>query len=132
MRVLKDGRDVVIFAYGTMVDAAMKASLELEKNLVSTRVVNVNTMKPFNYLSAVELARGARAVITAEEHSYIGCLASAVCLALRKTKIPVDYVAVEDRFGQSARNAAELMEDYGLTSRNIVNKATSLLAINYS
>ena len=89
-------------------------------------------MKPFNCLSTIELTQGARAVITAEEHSYLGGLASAVCLALRKTKIPVDYVAVEDRFGQSARNAAELMEDYGLTSRNIVNKATSLLAINYS
>jgi transketolase len=132
MRVLKDGRDVVMFAHGTMVDAAMKAALELEKNHISAKVVNVNTMKPFNYLSAVELTRGARAVITAEEHSYLGGLASAICLALRKTKVPMDYVAVEDSFGQSARSAAELMEDYGLTSRNIVNKAISLLAMDFS
>ena len=132
MRVLKDGKDIVIFAHGTMVDAAMKAALELEKNHISTRLVNVNTMKPFNYLSAVDLTRGARAVITAEEHSYLGGLASAVCLALRKTKLPMDYVAVEDSFGQSARSASELMEDYGLTSRNIVNKATSLLAMDFS
>jgi transketolase len=132
MRVLKDGRDVVMFAHGTMVDAAMKAALELEKKHISAKVVNVNTMKPFNYLSAVELTRGARAVITAEEHSYLGGLTSAVCLALRKTKVPMDYVAVEDSFGQSARSAAELMEDYGLTSRNIVNKAISLLAMDFS
>jgi transketolase len=132
MRVLKDGRDVVMFAHGTMVDAAMKAALELEKNHISAKVVNVNTMKPFNYLSAVELTRGARAVITAEEHSYLGGLAIAVCLALRKTKVPMDYVAVEDNFGQSARSAAELMEHYGLTSRNIVNKAISLLATDFS
>ena len=132
MRVLKDGKDIVIFAHGTMVDAAMKAALELEKNHISTRLVNVNTMKPFNYLSAVDLTRGARAVVTAEEHSYLGGLASAVCLALRKTKVPMDYVAVEDSFGQSARSASELMEDYGLTSRNIVNKATSLLAMDFS
>ncbi len=127
MRVLKDGKDVVLFAHGTMVDAAMKAVQELEKNHISTRAVNVSTMKPFNYVSAVELTRGARAVVTAEEHSYIGGLASAVCLALRKTKIPVDYVAVEDSFGQSAHSAAELMKHYGLTSDNIVNKVTNLL-----
>ena len=132
MRVLKDGRDVVMFAHGTMVDAAMKAALELEKNHISAKVVNVNTMKPFNYLSAIELTRGARAVITAEEHSYLGGLASAVCLALRKTKVPMDYVAVEDSFGQSARSAAELMENYGLTSRNLVNKAISLLEMDFS
>lgn len=132
MRVLKDGRDVVMFAHGTMVDAAMKAALELEKNHISAKVVNVNTMKPFNYLSAVELTRGARAVITAEEHSYLGGLASAVCLALRKTKVPMDYVAVEDSFGQSARSAAELMENYGLTSRDLVNKAISLLEMDFS
>lgn len=132
MRVLRHGQDVVMFAYGTMVDAAMKAALELEKNHISTKVVNVNTMKPFNYLGAVELTRGARAVITAEEHSYIGGLASAVCLALRKTKVPVDYVAVGDSFGQSAHSAAELMEQYGLTSENIVNKATNLLETNFS
>jgi len=132
MRVLKDGRDVVIFAYGTMVDAAMKASLELEKNHISAKVVNVNTMKPFNCLSTIELTQGARAVITAEEHSYLGGLASAVCLALRKTKVPMEYVAVEDSFGQSARSARELMENYGLTSRNIVDKAISLLAMNIS
>jgi transketolase len=132
MRVLKDGRDVVMFAHGTMVDAAMKAALELEKNHISAKVVNVNTMKPFNYLSAIELTRGARAVITAEEHSYLGGLTSAVCLALRKTKVPMDYVAVEDSFGQSARSAAELMENYGLTSRNLVNKAISLLEMDFS
>lgn len=132
MRVLKDGRDAVIFAYGTMVDAAMKASLELEKNHISAKVVNVNTMKPFNRLSTIELTQGARAVITAEEHSYLGGLASAVCLALRKTKVPMEYVAVEDSFGQSARSAGELMENYGLTSRNIVDKVISLLAMNIS
>ena len=132
MRVLKDGKDVVLFAHGTMVDAAMKAAQELEKNRISTKVVDVSTMKPFNYVSAVELTRGARAVVTAEEHSYIGGLASAVCLALRKTKVPVDYVAVEDSFGQSAHSAPQLMKHYGLTSENIVNKVTNLLATNFS
>jgi transketolase len=127
LRVLKDGSQVVLFAHGTMVAAAMEAAEALEKSKISTRVINVNTMKPFNYTSAIELVKGAKAVVTAEEHTYIGGLASMVCLALRKIKIPVDYVAIEDVFGQSAHNAGELMKYYGLTSENIVEKAKNLL-----
>ena len=127
MRVLKVGEDVVLFAHGTMVSAAMTAAAELENRNISTKVVNISTMKPFNYTGVIELTRNAKAVVTAEEHSYIGGLASAVCLALRKTKIPVDYVAVEDSFGQSAHRAAELMTHYGLTSENIIIKANNLL-----
>ena len=127
MRVLKVGEDVVLFAHGTMVSAAMTAAAELENRNISTKVVNISTMKPFNYTGVIELTRNAKAVVTAEEHSYIGGLASAVCLALRKTKIPVDYVAVEDSFGQSAHRAAELMTHYGLTSEHIIIKANNLL-----
>jgi transketolase len=127
LRVLKDGQEVVLLAYGTMVGISMKAAEELEKLHISTRVVNVCTMKPFNYAGVVELTKGARAVVTAEEHTYIGGLASAVCLALRKNRIPVDFVAIEDVFGQSAHSAAELMNFYGLTSANIVKKVKNLL-----
>lgn len=127
MRVLRDGSHVVLFAHGTMVSRAMEAAEDLGKSNISTRVVNVNTMKPFNYVGALELTKGAKAVVTAEEHTYIGGLASAVCLVLRKTKIPVDYVAIEDVFGQSAHSADELMKRYGLTSKNIIEKVGSLL-----
>jgi transketolase len=127
MRVLKDGSQVVLFAHGTMVARAMEAAENLETNNISTRVVNVNTMKPFNYPSVLELTKGAKAVVTAEEHTYIGGLASAVCLALRKTKIPMDYVAINDVFGQSAHSAAELMNLYGLTAGEISVKVDNLL-----
>ncbi len=129
LRMLKDGREVVLFAHGTMVARAMQAAGELEKNGISVKVVNVSTLKPFNAEGAVELTRRARAVVTAEEHSYIGGLAGAVCLALRKTRIPVDYVAIQDVFGQSAHSAAELMEFYGLTAAKIVEKAHGLLQL---
>jgi transketolase len=128
MKVLKDGSQIVIFANGTMVTVAMEAAEALERGNISARVINVNTMKPFNSASVVELVKGAKAVVTAEEHTYIGGLASMVCLALRKVKIPVDYVAIEDTFGQSAHNASELMKFYGLTSENIVEKAKNLLS----
>jgi len=127
IRVVKEGKDVVIFAHGTMVAESLKAAEQLEKDGVSVKVVNVACLKPFDFEAAAELCRGAKAVISAEEHNYYGGLATLVGLALRKTCIPFDYVAVEDVFGQSAHSAAELMKYYGLTPENIVAKAKALL-----
>lgn len=127
MRVLREGADLVLFAHGSMVDVSMKAAEELEKKNISVKVVSVSTMKPFDYEGALQLAQGAKAVITAEEHSYLGGLASQIALALRQSAIPMDYVAVEDCFGQSAHSAQELMEYYGLTKEHIIQKADVLL-----
>ncbi|WP_101697565.1 transketolase family protein [Clostridium minihomine] len=126
MRVLREGADLVLFAHGSMVDVSMKAAEELEKKNVSVKVVSVSTMKPFNYEGVLQLVQGAKAVITAEEHSYLGGLASQIALALRQSSIPMDYVAVEDCFGQSAHSAQELMEHYGLTKEHIIQKADAL------
>lgn len=127
LRVLKEGRDVAIFAHGSMVETSMKAAELLEAQGISAKVVNAATMKPFDYQGAAEIAKTVRAVVTAEDHSYIGGLASAVALALRKSPLPMDYVAIEDQFGQSAHSAAELMKHYGLTAQNIAEKAKKLL-----
>lgn len=127
MRVLKEGQDVVLFANGTMVEASMNAAEQLEAEGVSVKVVNVSTMKPFNEEAVLELSKGAKAIVTAEEHSYIGGLASKVALALKKSSIPMDYVAVNDKFGQSAHKVEELMEHYGLTYKHIVKKVKELL-----
>ncbi|HHV12700.1 MAG TPA: transketolase family protein [Clostridiales bacterium] len=127
MRVLKDGNDVVLFASGTMVEASMKAAETLEKDGISAKVVNVSTMKPFDEEAVLTLSKEAKAIVTAEEHSYIGGLASKVALALKKSKVPMDYVAIEDKFGQSAHSVKELMDHYGLTEQNIVAKVKGLL-----
>lgn len=66
---------------------------------------------------------GVKAVVTAEDHSYIGGLAGASAFALRKSRVPMDYVAIDDSFGQSAHNVEELMECYGLTAAKIAEKA---------
>jgi transketolase len=127
LRVIRDGSDAAIFAHGVMLEAAADAAGELGAMGVSAMVVNCATMKPFDYAGCAELCSGMRAVVTAEEHTYIGGLASAVALSLRKSVVPMDYVAIMDEFGQSAHSAAELYEHYGLTSRNIVKKVCSLL-----
>ena len=127
VRVLKDGRDVAIFAHGTMVEASMKAAEQLEQRGISAKVVNVGTMKPFDNEGVWKIAEGVRAIITAEEHTYIGGLAQQVAFALRGMGKPIDYVAIEDVFGQSAHGVPELHEYYKLTPERIAQRAESLL-----
>nr|WP_319490036.1 transketolase C-terminal domain-containing protein [uncultured Caproiciproducens sp.] len=127
LRVLNEGSDVAIFAQGSMVSASMKAAELLKAQGISAKVVNVSTMKPFNYAGVAEIAKSVKAVVTTEEHNFIGGLASAVALSLRTSCVPMDYVAVQDVFGQSAYGAQELLEHYGLTAENIADKAKNLL-----
>ncbi len=125
--IIKDGKDVVIFATGIMVQKALLAWEMLFKDNISAKVVNVSRIKPLDNDEIIKLAKNAKCVITCEEHSYIGGLSGAVLNALRKEKISIDYVAVEDKFGQSAKTHDELLYHYGLTAENIVSKAKSLL-----
>jgi len=127
LRVMRDGRDAVIFAHGLMLEAALRAAEALEADGINAKVVNCGTMKPFDYEGCAALCEGAGAVVTAEEHTYIGGLASAVALSLRKSAVPMDFTAIMDAFGQSARNAAELYQSYGLTAGDIVKKVKGLL-----
>lgn len=127
LRVLRDGTDVAVLAHGAMVAPSMKAAEQLAAQGISAKVVNVSTMKPFNYEGVAKIASSVKAVVTAEDHNYIGGLASAAALALRKTATPLDYVAVEDKFGQSAHSVEDLMSHYGLTAENIAAKSITLL-----
>ena len=125
--VVKDGTDVAIFAHGTMIEVSMKAAEELEKSGISAKVVNVSTMKPFDAEGVRKIAESVKAVVTAEEHTYIGGLAANTALAMRGVNVPMDFVAVNDEFGQSAHSAVELMVHYGLTPENVAAKAKALL-----
>ena len=70
---------------------------------------------------------GMKGVVTAEEHTYIGGLAAAMAFALRRSSVPMDYVAVDDSFGQSAFKTEELQVAYGLTAESIAGKARNLV-----
>jgi Transketolase, C-terminal subunit len=125
--VLRDGKDIVVFAMGIMVYKALEAADELEKSGISVKVVNVSTLKPLDEDGIRSLAEGAKGIVTAEEHSCIGGLSSAVAFALRSQRTLMEVVAVNDQFGQSAHSHEELLEYYGLTAGNIVDKAKELL-----
>lgn len=123
--MLRDGGDVVIFATGYMVGLSLAAAKELEGEL-SVRVVNVSTIKPLNSQKIAQLTEGCRGVVTAEEHSVIGGLGSAIAEVLRRSGKPIEFVGIEDTFGCSGHNYAEVLQYHGLTVEHIVQAVRSI------
>lgn len=125
---IREGGDVVVFANGVMVSRALTAAEELATEGISVKVVNVSTIKPLDRQAVIDAAKGMKAVVTAEEHSVIGGLGSAIAEALRReNRAPLDFVGVEDVFGTSAYNYDELLAHYGLTSQAVAAKVRDLL-----
>ena len=125
--LMREGKDIAVFACGIMVSKALAAAHTLEKEGISLRVVNVSSLKPLDEIAIKEYARGVKGIITAEEHTVIGGLTSAITYILRGNGIPVEPVAIMDIFGQSGHNHDELLELYGLTEKNIIEKVKGLL-----
>lgn len=123
--VLREGNDVTVFACGVMVGKALKAAEQLEGK-VSVRVVNVSCIKPLDEKTVVALSRDVKGVVTAEEHSVVGGLGSAVLQALAGEKIRVRQVGILDEYGISGHNYAEVLEALGLTSAHIAQAAQDL------
>ena len=121
--LMREGNDVTVFATGYMVFKALKAAEALEKEGISLRVVNVSTLKPIDEEAVRELAVGVKGIVTAEEHSIIGGLASAITFILRGQAVPIEAVAIKDCFGQSALSYEQLLEHYGLTDTAIIEAA---------
>ena len=125
---VREGSDVVVFANGVMVSKALEAADILSEEGVTVKVVNVSTVKPLDRQGIIAAVQGTKAVLTAEEHSVIGGLGSAVAEALRmETGVPLDFVGIEDKYGTSAWNYDELLVYYGLTADAIVKKIKELL-----
>lgn len=122
LQTLTEGSDIVVFATGVMVYRAMKAAKELKEQGIMVKVVNVPTLKPFDDKKIIEAAGDMKGVVTVEEHSYIGGLASIVTYALKGQGIPIEVLAIDDKFGQSASNYEELQDHYNLNEENIILK----------
>ncbi|MGG7079026.1 transketolase family protein [Clostridium sardiniense] len=120
---LKEGNDLTIVATGIMVDAALEAAEMLSKDGISARVINIHTIKPIDRELLVKAAKETGALVTAEEHSVIGGLGSAVSEVLTEEyPVPVLKVGVQDKFGESGK-PNDLLEAYGLTAKDIAEKA---------
>lgn len=118
--IFKTGKDVNIIANGIMVAEALKASEILNKEGIDTGVVNFSSVKPLDEEALLKIAESSKLIITAEEHSIIGGLGSAVAEFISEAyPVPIKRIGVRDMFGCSG-SWKELLEFYGLTSRNIV------------
>ncbi len=117
---LRDGNDVTIAATGLMVERALEAAQTLEKEGISIRVINVGTIKPLDGETILKAAKETKFIITAEEHSVIGGLGSAVSEFLSEVHpTKVKKLGIYDKFGQSGKGE-ELLEKYDLTAAKLV------------
>ncbi|MDI6688913.1 MAG: transketolase family protein [Actinomycetota bacterium] len=125
---LRKGSDVTIFAIGIMVNEALEAAEKLGEKGISVEVINVPTIKPLDAEGILESVEKTKAVVTAEEHTIIGGLGSAIAeLLAETTPTPIARVGIRDEFGQSG-SAAELLKHYGLTSQDIVEAVGRVLS----
>ena len=125
--VLREGTDIAVFAAGCMVALALEAAKELDGR-ISVKVINVSTIKPMDPAIIVDLCKACRAVVTAEEHSIVGGLGSAIAEALRKEMKPIDFVGVEDTFGSSAHCYQDVLSYYGLTKEHLIRTIQAMNA----
>lgn len=120
--ILREGADATIIACGIMVNEAINASKLLKEEGISVRVVNMSTIKPIDEELIIESAKKTGAIVTVEEHNIIGGLGSAVSEVVSENyPVLVKKIGINDVFGQSGK-PKQLMEEYGLTVENIINK----------
>ncbi len=125
--MLKDGADVSIIANGLMVQYALEAAKLLEEEGINARVIDIHTIKPIDREIIIKAAKETGCIVTAEEHNIIGGFGSAVAeVVCAEYPVPVKMVGIEDDFGKSG-NPYELLELYGLTARNIADKAVEAM-----
>ncbi len=126
---LKDGSDVTVIATGLMVKEALEAYELLKADGINARIINMATIKPLDKDAVISAAKETGAIVTAEEHSVIGGLGSAVCdVVCEKHPVPVLKLGMNDRFGMSGP-AAELLDKFGFRAKNIAEMAKKAIAL---
>lgn len=125
--VLREGGDVCFTATGVMVAEALLAAEALEEKGIHAAVLNVHTIKPLDKETLIRYGKSCGCMVTAEEHSVIGGLGSAVAEVLSECGgCRLKRVGIQDKFGQSG-DLGELMESYGLTAENLIETALKLM-----
>ncbi|MBQ7565253.1 MAG: transketolase family protein [Lachnospiraceae bacterium] len=120
--VLREGSDVTIIATGLTVPESMEAAKLLENDGISAEVINIHTIKPIDEELIIASAKKTGKVVTAEEHSVIGGLGSAVCDVLsEKHPTLVKKIGMQDVFGESG-SASALIHKYQLDAEGIYNQ----------
>ena len=117
--VLREGKDVALFATGLMVNEALECAKLLAADGIDAAVINVHTLKPIDAECVTKYATQCGKVVTIEEHSVIGGLGDAVAdVLIGKVNCKFKKIGVNDQFGQSGK-AADVLREYGLTADQI-------------
>jgi len=125
---LKEGNDVTIIACGYEVYEALLAHDILKKDGISSRVINLHTLKPVDKDAIIKAAKETRAIVTAEEHAVMGGLGSVVSEVITQNlPVPIEFIGVKDRFGESG-SPEELFKIFELTKEDIVKAAKKVIA----
>jgi transketolase len=125
--VLVDGNDLTLMGIGIMVSQCLLAAEELSKHGIKARVINLSTVKPIDEKLIIKAARETGGIVTAEEHSVVTGMGSAVAMVLvENAHVPMKRVGIPDTFGESGESE-ELMEKYGLTVENIVDASHDVM-----
>ncbi|MBC8224654.1 transketolase family protein [Candidatus Bathyarchaeota archaeon] len=118
--VLREGSDATVIANGIMLSRALTAAEKLIGEGIDVRVIDMHTVKPLDTGAIEKTAKETGAIVTAEEHSIIGGLGSAVAETLAETApTPMERIGIRDRFGESSRSYPELLAHVGLTPEAI-------------
>lgn len=126
--VLREGKDVAIFATGLMVSESLAAAEKLAKEGIDAAVINIHTIKPIDADAVIKAASETGALVTAENHNVIGGLGSAVAEVLAEQRpTPLERVGVKDHFGQVGK-APYLMGVFGITAADIAKAARKAIA----
>jgi transketolase len=121
--MLNEGKDVTIFATGHMVWKAIEAGHALAEKGIDAEVINIHTIKPLDRDAILASVKKTGCVVSAEEHQMNGGLGDSIAQLLsRELPTPMEFVAVNDSFGESG-TPDQLLEKYGLTTAAIVAAA---------
>ena len=122
-KLMREGNDVTLIGCGQMTALCLQAAEMLEAEGVSAEVLNISTIKPLDSEAIAASVSKTGCCVTAEEHSIVGGLGSAVCEVLAESRpAPVERVGTMDTFGESGK-PDELMARYGLTAEHIADSA---------
>jgi transketolase len=125
--MMSEGTDVTIFATGHLVWKAVEAAKALAEEGVSVELINIHTIKPLDEEAVLASAAKTGAVVTCEEHNYLGGLGESIAgLLARKRPTPIEMVAVQDTFGESGK-VPELIEKYGLGTSHVIEAVKNVL-----
>lgn len=125
--ILTEGTDVSIFATGHLVWKALEAAKDLAEKGISAEVINIHTIKPLDEKAVLESVNKTGCAVSAEEHQLAGGLGESIAQLLSKNNpAPMEFVAVNDTFGESG-TPDQLMAKYGLSTSNVVEAALNVL-----